>query len=156
MVNIVGLFIIILGFFSPFLSKGTLSSLLFFWLGFLLVLWPNRYLSKFSTWLKWARVGVLINIIGNLSFEFCLMLLRYNINLDYRLCIVSSWVFSPVKKLSEIIFPYKQVYVSGKGIGLVIPHFRVSLTSFLDIIIYIVIGIFLGRLILTMKGHKHK
>ncbi len=63
MMNIVGFIIILFGFFAPFVSNGLLDSVWFFWIGFFLFLHPVKYIKVSAKNLKWARKGLLANMI---------------------------------------------------------------------------------------------
>ena len=64
MINILGVIIIIVGFAEPFLTSLNLS-VLFFWIGFLALLSPSKFIPATANWNKWARIGLFTNVCVN-------------------------------------------------------------------------------------------
>jgi len=158
MINIFGFLIIICGFAAPFLSGGQIPSTFFFWAGFLLLLWPNRYLPKTSFWPKWARVGVVLNILGTLV----LLLFVYTIThissgyFAFLIVKVASFLFNPISTISDFLFPYDQVTMPDGSARFTVSFIRATVTSFCDVLAYILIGVALGKLILMKQSRTPK
>lgn len=151
MVNFIGFLIIICGFFAPFLlSEGKIPSIFFFWIGFLLLLWSNKYFRK-AVWPKWARIGLILNILG-MSFLFLLTELVLNTPLSsshfaFILLTIANWIFNPISNVFEFLYPYKQTIMPDGSIRFSISFLRGTVTSFFNVLVYIGIGIIFGRFI---------
>lgn len=158
MINLLGFLIILLGFFAPALSGGNIPSIFIFWIGFLLLLLPNKYLSKFSFWLKWARVGVVLNIIGVfLIFLFVKLITNTSLSAKYSLGILLSganWIVNPVSMLFKRLQPSPVMKMADGSIQLSINFYTAAVTDFFDILVYIVLGTILGKLILMKKTNE--
>lgn len=154
-INFFGLLIIICGFFAPFLSSGKLPSIVFFWVGFLLFLWPNKYFLKSSSWPKWARIGLLLNILGILLlFLFSSLIVNTTLSSSYLASIllkITSWIFTPISTIAELFFPYKQTKLPDGSVQFTISFLREILNSFFNVLVYIVIGIIIGTLFFKGK-----
>ena len=69
--KILGLLFFIIGFAAPFILQATFPNFLHassvstvsFWIGFLLILRPLNFRGKFSSYLKWARYAIWLNIV---------------------------------------------------------------------------------------------
>ncbi len=166
MINFLGFLIIICGFLAPFLSGGKMPSIFFFWVGFLLLFLPNKYFPKASGWLKWARIGLLLNVVGTLFLILFNVLAVYTSLFSSYLAHIllrgAGWILKPISGIFEILFPYNQSYNQVKmpdgGIIVVstitINFLRDTLTTFFDVLVYIGIGIALGKLILKKTSMK--
>ena len=147
---IIGCLSIIIGFFSLSISHGKISSTLFFWTGFFLILWPMKHIPELIVISKWARIGLIINIIGILFYSQCYALLTSG-NMNYTICMVARWIFNPIQIILEYIFPYKQIYVSDTEVGFAISHIRTTLTDFINILTFMGIAIVIGKIILQIE-----
>jgi len=164
MINWVGLVVILLGFFAPYIGNGWLPPTYLFWLGFLLLLWPSKYFSKVALWLKWARIGLLLDVaVTLLSYLFLTVVLKipllagnYFINILLR---VISWVSAPVNSIVKLFLPPYRIHMPDGSVQFTISFIGVSIISFLDVLIFILIGIIIGKLIsgkLDKRDHKEK
>ena len=150
MINFFGFLIIVCGFFVPFLTGGKLPSIVFFWVGFLLLLWPNKYLLKFSPWPKWARIGLLLNIFGILLLLlFSGLMANAELSSSYFAYILLrtiSWIFTPISNIFDLFFPYSQAKMPDGSIQFTISFLRGILTSFSNVLVYLGLGIIIGKL----------
>ncbi len=149
MINLGGFLIVICSFFVPFWSRGKVPSTFFFWLGFFLLLWPTKRFPNASTWLKWARIGLLINVIGNL-FTFFLGYFLINTSFaDSSLAdlffLGISWILNPIGGILDLLFPSNQVTMPDRSVHSAVSFLRATLTSFFDILVYIGIGFAIGE-----------
>jgi len=160
MINLLGALVIIFGFFSPFLiplpTGRTILSTVLLCIGFLLLLKANRKLTKVSVWLKWARIGVLVNILGFLLFLLITILVLNtsfsDTNFGHMLLVGTRWIFMPITSVSQIFFPYyEQIKMSDGSIGTKISFLRWTLTSFFNVLLYIVFAVIIGKLISTKR-----
>jgi hypothetical protein len=127
MIALLGALIIISGFLSPFFKKGEIPSSLFFWIGFLVLFASRRFYPRHELWMKWASRGVLLNAFGTLVLIQVIGILavskKYNI-----LAVVlkgGNYIFSPISMAVK---------------------FRSTVTSFLDVLVFIGLGIVVGKL----------
>ncbi len=109
MVNLSGALVIIFGFLSPFVvylpvGSSMLSTVLIY-IGFLLLLKPNKKLTK-AIWLKWGQVGALVNIIG---FVLLLLITVFVLNtsleisnLGYKILAGTYWTLMPITAIDEL------------------------------------------------------
>lgn len=155
MINISGLLIIFCGFAAPFLSGGQMPSVLFFWVGFLLLLWPNRYFLKTSPWLKWARIGLLLNILGTLFLLlFVYIVTHSSLSHSYFVSLMLNGVtliVNPISTIYDFLFPYNQIIMPDGSIQSTVSFFRATATSFCNVLTYILIGIALGKIITNKR-----
>lgn len=157
MINIVGFLIIIFAFFVPFISGGKVPSILIFWIGFFFLLLPNKNFPKASEWLKWARMGLLLNVLGTL-FLFLfgeLVVNTSSLSSSYFAQIilsVSSWIFQPVSRLFEVVFPYKQVRMPNGSVLSYISFLRGVITDFFNVLIFVGFCAIFGKLVSTKQN----
>jgi len=142
MIHIIGLLVIIAGFFTHYLIKFFAPSIFFFWVGFFLLLRPNRYLSSFGTWLNDARIGLLANLVVNLAsllygYFFTYFSIRIFLgDLGWFL----SRIASPIGTLYNLFFPVAHIKLADGTIMFTVTYLRSALTSFFDVVIYIFVG----------------
>jgi hypothetical protein len=150
-------FIIICGFAAPFLSGGQIPSILFFWVGFLLLLWPNKYFSETAAWLKWTRRGLVLNILGTIVLSlFGYVITHTSLSSSYFAFIIlkgASFVVSPVSRISDLLFPYAQMTRPDGSTQFTVSFVRSTVTSFCDVVLYMFIGFALWKII-TKKRSK--
>jgi hypothetical protein len=147
MINFLGFLIIICGFLAPFIRGWMMLSIFFFWVGFFLLFLPNRYFPKASGWLKWARIGLLLNVVWTfLVIIFAELVPPFSIYVVYIL-LGAFWISKPISSIFKILFPFNQVKMPDGSIIVGITSSFDTLTDFFDILVYIGIGIALGKLI---------
>ncbi|MEW6584411.1 MAG: hypothetical protein AB1442_02240 [Nitrospirota bacterium] len=155
MINFIGLFLVICGFLAPFLSAGRLPSIFFFWVGLLLLLWPDKHFAKRSAWVKWARIGLLLNVLGTLILIlFSKLVLNTGLSHSYFAYVfltIVNWIFNPITALFEVLFPYSKIEMAGGGIQFTTSFFRNILTSFFNVVVYIGSGIIFGKFVSRSK-----
>lgn len=154
--NIIGIIVIIIGFISAPLTNGRLPSILFYWLGFMLLLWPNINYPKASYLLKWARIGLVINILGTLLLVL-VSSIATNTALSFNSIVstflrVASLLLKPASSIVTRFFPYSQFQMPDGSIQFSISFIRGTITSFFDVLIYLFIGIVLGKFIAARQG----
>jgi hypothetical protein len=158
MINLFGFLLIIAGFIIPFLTDGQIRSTFFFLVGFLLLLWPNRYFPKMSFWLKWGRIGVILKIFGTLFLIlFFRLITQTSFSSSYFALLIlqiTSYIFSPFARIFDIILPKGQITMPDGSAQYTISFIRASVTSFCDILAYILIGIAIGKLIAMKQSKK--
>ncbi len=141
MLNLIGLALIICGFVAPYL-RGVQISQLFFWPGFLILLRPANPLLKTFAWPKWARIGVLLNIVTAIFFHVLIGLEYYG--LFDKLFIIMN----PIGPAIHFLFPIKL-----PAEKIIFGSFRSTIIIFLNLLIYIGLAILIGRLS-NIKRHK--
>jgi hypothetical protein len=149
-INIIGILIIILGFFSLSISDGELLPTYFFWPGFLLLLWPNKYTQKFSELVKWARIGIIIHLIGNSLGIFCYYFLFDTLLFQSYFGFVSfiflNSLLNPASSMIDYFFPYPQIELPDGSGEFFISYFRTIITGFFNVFSYLFVGVVIGRL----------
>jgi hypothetical protein len=155
MINLIGFLIVVCGFFAPFLSSGTIPASVFFWVGFLLLLWSNKFALEISTYLKWARIGLLLNVSGTFLL-FLLSSLAVNTSLfsNYFGFIIlkgAHWIINPITSLIAFFFPYDQVTMPDGSIRFSQSFIRAILSEFFDVLTYIVLALLIGKLLSARK-----
>lgn len=150
MINISGFLIIIFGFAAPFLSGGRVPSIFFFWAGFLLLLWPSRYFPKTSWRSKWARSGVVLNILGTLFLLLFVYIITHPFfsfgYFAFQIFKVVGLLFKPVSSISDFIFPQGQMIMPDGSARSTVSFIRATVTSFGDVLTYVFIGLIIGRI----------
>jgi len=151
MYSIIGILIVAFGFFTPYLSKGMISVTLFFWWGFLLFLSPGRKKTTLGDWMRWAKVGLVANIVGGIiSTIYSQFLLNTYLAKNFliaKVFLTLIWLTTPITQILALVFPYPQLNQSRNSdvAQFNIGFSRASVTSLLDIIFIMLIAIILGR-----------
>ncbi len=152
--SIIGILIILFGFFAPFISDGKLNSIPFFWIGFLLLVSPARNKSPATDWLGWAKIGLVANILGVIiSIIYSQVILNTFLAKNYisgKIISVLMWLVSPITQALATVLPYPRTDLSTNSeivVQFQISFSRSSVTSLLDIISIILIAIFIGKFV---------
>jgi hypothetical protein len=147
--NIIGILIVVLGFFSPFLSKGRVPPALFFWTGFLFLLRPIRYLPIKATWANWGRIGLLINVAASLFVILCTHIVEStDLSHSYlagKLLTAFYWIAAPIEQLFALLIPYPRFDLANGSVGFQISFTRGVLTDFFDIFSYVFLAVVIGN-----------
>jgi len=154
--NLIGFLIIICGFFAIPLSDWKVSPIYFFWLGFLLIFSRKQSTMKISPWRKWALLGLLLNVFGNLItllfyIDLIYPFLSKSHFISYTLSLAIHRLVSPVSFLLEIVFPYKKTIIYDGSVLFQFDLFRRTLEIFLDVFVYILFAVVIGKLISSKK-----
>ena len=151
-INISGIFLIILGFVAPYLIQNPIPSVIFFMLGFLLLMNKNERLGSYNTWLKYGKIGLLFNI------SFLLLLLissNYIISLESPLTIglftLAQYIANPIGSITDKIIPMQMVELADGSIATAISYNRITTTTFLNLLFYVLAGMFIGKLLYSSK-----
>ena len=152
MVNIVGIVIIILGFIAPFMSDGYAPSVIFFWVGFLMLLRPCKYISSSSKWPRYARIGLLLSVVMALVSLLCsYFIMYYPIHSNHGrilaggLSLNITRIAYPIRALYDFILPVPYFEQPDGSISFKISFMRTSLTSIFNILFYMIISVFIGK-----------
>ena len=147
MINIIGVVIIVLGFIAPFIIPAVayIPSSIFFWLGFLALLSSSKFIPKTANWNKWARAGLLANMLMYLTVMIIPFHLSIIFTLSYTLFELLRWICTPFSSLFNIFFPIESIKLLDGGTIYYVSGIRVATTSFIDILIYLTAGILIGR-----------
>ena len=152
MYSIIGILIVAFGFFVPYLSKDMISATLFFWLGFLLFLSPGRKKSTLGDWMRWAKVGLVANIVGGIiSIIYSQSLVNTYLAKTFlmaKLFLALMWLTTPITQIAALVFPYPQLNEpadSEIAVQFYMGLSRASVTSLLDIIFIMLIAVILGK-----------
>lgn len=143
--------VIIGGFSAPFLSDGEVPSTIFFWLGFLLFLWPGKYLSKKSSWIKWARIGLTIHVLGTLAMVLLVYTATHASFLSgyfvFLILKVSSSLLHPISTVFDLLVPNEQFKMPDGSFLIRTGFIRASVLSFCNILACILISVIAGKCI---------
>jgi hypothetical protein len=141
MINIIGLLIIVSGFFFPYFIKAHVPSTYFYWLGGLLSLNKGLIIGDEFRWAKWAQIGILINIalvIGMLAIDFLIgqgSITRF----EYWLYKILYWMSCPADAIGQYIFPYPETHQPNGSVCFKISYSRTVITAFLNVAIFALI-----------------
>jgi hypothetical protein len=156
MINIIGIVIIISGFFAPYLSSSNIPAMPFFWLGGLVFLNKGILIKSDATWMKWARIGILINI-----FFFIVMLATfYALNerpitsFVQRLSMVPYWLSKPATALGQQIPSFSEMRYSDDPVTFHIGFSRTAIADFLDVVAYMASAAAVGLLRMKTQANK--
>lgn len=154
--NLIGFLIIICGFFAIPLSNWKISPIYFFWLGFLLIFSRRQSTIKISPWRKWALLGLLLNVLGNLiELLFYIDLINPFLPkshfISFTLSLAINRLVSPVTFLLGVVFPYKKTILHDGSVLFQFDFYRKTLEIFLDVIAYILFAVVIGKLIASKR-----
>ena len=164
-VNIIGILIVIFGFFSPYLftvldasiylhSYG--HSVYFLWLGFLLMLHPSPRFHKYKPYLNWGRLGILLNMFLFFSyFIYSIILFQKSIyeGINITLMLLLKKLANPIRSIFDAIMAVPSTTFSDGSVQYSYSFIRASFTDFFNIIFFITLGICI-KYILDKKDNK--
>jgi hypothetical protein len=157
MIHIFGLIIVIAGFIVPFLSGGRVPYEFFFWFGFLLLLRPNKYFPPGRDWAKYARIGLLVHVLGILAVlnyrNLVVNTSLFDSYLAYLSLTAVNYIFNPISSLFRLIFPGQQFALQDGGITFT-SFIRGPITGFLNILLYVCVGAMIGKWKRTRSGRS--
>ena len=149
MINIFGLIIFIAGFVVPFLSGGRIPYDFFFWFGFLLLIRPNKYFPPGTGSAKYARIGLLVHVLGTLVilsyYTLVLSTSLSNSSSAYLSIKAVNYIVNPASSLFHLIFPREQFELTDARILFTISLMRSTITGFLNVLLYVCLGAIIGR-----------
>jgi hypothetical protein len=138
MINIIGLLIIVSGFFLPYFIKAHVPSTYFFWLGGLLSFNKGAIIRGELRWAKWAQIGILVNValvIGALTTDF--LIGQGSITrIEYWLSMALYWLSSPATAIGQYIFPYPEIHQPNGSVCFKISYSRTAITAFFNVAIF--------------------
>ena len=152
-VNIIGILIVIFGFFSPYLfpvldasiylhSYG--HSVYFLWLGFLLILHPSPRFHKYKPHLNWGRLGILLNMFLFFSshFIYSIILFQKSIyeGINITLMLLLKKLANPVRALFDAIIAVPSTTCSNGSVEFSYSFIRASFTDFFNILFFVTLG----------------
>lgn len=156
MIALLGALIIISGFLSPFFSKGKVPSILFFWIGFLVLFASRKYYPRYEPWMKWASRGVLLNAVGQLVLiqTLNIVLILKNNDIATKLLNCEYYILKPISNISQFLFPYHHVESAGGIVTFTMTYLKGSAQDFLDVLAYIGMGVLVGKLFLIRHANS--
>jgi hypothetical protein len=135
----------------------------FFWIGFFLLLNPVKYIKISAKNLKWARKGLLANMIICLILTMFFFLIPMNMKPIYSSIFLSDvysilgWIGNPVRKLYELISPIPSFESPDGVVTYYISFLRSTVTTFLNILLYLLAGVLVGKYINKDNvSHNHE
>jgi hypothetical protein len=143
MLNLLGILFIIFGFVAPhFLGYLPPGSMVFFWIAFFLLLWPTNPLLKTLNWPRWARIGLVGNVVVTIFFLVLIYLKNYEFFFRF------FYIPYPIATILHILFRDEiPLGVVGRTI--------ITISVFFNLLIYIGVAIILGKLIVR-KPQQNK
>jgi len=151
MINIVGILITISGFLAPHLTNGNIPAIPFFWIGGLVILNKGILIKSNATWMKWARIGILINIVLFVVMltTFYLLNERPITAFVQRLSMVPYWLSKPATALGQQLLPFPEMQHLDGSVTFHMGFSRTVIADFLDVAVFataaVVIGLFLKK-----------
>ena len=148
MINIVGIVIVVSGFFAPYLSNGRLPSTVFFWIGGLLLLNKGVLIKSETTWTKWARIGIWTNIALSLMMLaiFYLTIDRSMTTMGHWLSMIPYWLSRPATALGQQIFPFTETHHPDGSVSFHMGFARTVIADFIDVALFALISVLIGLL----------
>lgn len=151
MINIIGLLILVTGFFLPYLIDARLPSIYFFWLGGLLSLNKGMIIRSESRWPKWAQIGILSNIVLQIAMLVTSLAMGEGsiTRFEYWLSMLLYWFSNPATAIGQQIFPYPETRQLDGSVCFQISYSRTVITAFLNVAtfasLFAVIGLSLQK-----------
>ena len=148
MINIVGIVILILGFIAPYISGGSLPSIVFFWIGSLMCFNKGLLIRPDTPWAKWARIGILTNIaLSAMTFAtFSLIVGVILTSFEYWLSRIPYWLSAPATVIGQELFPAHETHRSDGSVLIHIGYLRVVVEDFLNVVIFALGSVVIGLL----------
>jgi hypothetical protein len=148
MINIVGIVIVVLGFFTPYLSDGRIPSTVLFWIGGLVFLNKGVLIKPETTWTKWARIGIWANIALFLMMlaTFYLTIGRSMTSLGHWLSMIPYWISRPATALGQQIFPFPETHHPDGSVSFHMGFARTVIADFLDVALFALVSVVIGLL----------
>jgi len=147
MINIIGLLIIIIGFFIPFYNVAYpyVSSIYFFWLGGLLCLNKGILIRRNFRWAKWAQIGILIHIaVSIINLVPTFLIEGFVSSFEFWLSQTLYWISSPATAIGQYMYPYPETPQLDGSVLIQISHIRSVITSFINVAIFALISSLIG------------
>jgi|AntAceMinimDraft_17_1070374.scaffolds.fasta_scaffold276533_1 hypothetical protein len=155
MINIVGVVIIAFGFYAPFIGAPFAAYVplsIIFWLGFLALLSPSKFIPETVNWNKWARSGLLANVLVCVVIRIIYFHYLVFISPIHILSELSYWISAPFSMLMGTVFPLEEIKLPNGVSSCSISFIRATTTTFVDILIYLIVGILIGKWLQTRRN----
>ena len=148
-INYAGILLIILGFSAPYLTNGFNPSIIFFWVGLLLLMNENEKHGKWNTALKYGKLGLLLNIILSL-----LLLIIFDSSLlqNQKFYTLAYYITNPISVLVDKIIPQQMTELPDGSLLVTISYIRSTLTKFLNLLFFVATGVLVGKYIKVITG----
>lgn len=148
MINIVGIVILILGFFAPYLSSGRFPSIVLFWIGGLVFLNKGVLIKPEITWSKWARIGIWVNIALFLIMlaTFYLTINRSMTTIEYWLSMIPYWLSRPATALGHQLFHSPGTHHLDGSVSFHVGFARTVIADFLNVALFALVSAVIGSL----------
>ena len=113
-----------------------------------MIIWTKEFTSQKPLIAKWARRGLLLHAIGLWLFMlfagFSVSAELYGNLLVRAVHQIGYLLLSPFNELSNILFPLSSIVKSDGSVHTEISFIRSTVPSFLNVLLYISIGAFIG------------
>jgi hypothetical protein len=156
MINIVGMVLLALGFFVPYLSDGRFPSTVLFWIGGLVFLNKGVLIKPDTTWPKWARIGILANIALFVLMlgTFFLANERSTTTFIHWLSMIPYWLAKPATALGQQVYPFSEIRHPDGSVTFHIGFTRTVIADFFDVGIFAMVAVAVG--LFWKKDKKNK
>lgn len=146
--NILGIVIVALGFFVPYVTSGRFPSTVLFWIGGLLFLSKGVLIKPQTSWVKWARNGIWANIALFLIMlaTFYLTVGRSMTKLIYWFSMLPYWLARPATALGQQLFPSPKTHLPDGSVLIHTGFLRTVMADFLDVLLFVLVAIVIGLL----------
>lgn len=141
MLKLICLALLVSGFIVPWLMHAPFSfSFIFFWSGLLLLLRTKKQYPETPSWTKWARIGILLNMVVTVS---SMILVRFEkLDLFHNI----EPIFNPFGQLVRLFSP------ASSPITMIVPG---EFIVFFTIMAYIGLAVLLGKVINKQSSREH-
>ena len=153
MINLIGILIVILGFFAPFiltdyrntfLYRGYGPAIYFFWIGFFLILNPLEKYGLKKEYAKWGRIAIIANIaLYWTHFAYAHILINLNImeGFNITLILLLKKICNPIRAIFDAIISVPAKTLDNGAIQFTYSYVRAMITDFFNILLFIIVGI---------------
>lgn len=149
-----GVFLIIIGFATPFVLRkiyptflyGPVPSTLCFWAGFLTMFRPFDNNDRLNPYLSWARYAILVNIaltILLVGYFYLIFYFDLRHSIGFHIMRIFSFVTNPIRTIFDIIVAKPTMQQADGSVLITTTFIRTLLTDFFNLIFYSFAGMFI-------------
>ncbi len=148
MINIVGIGILIFGFLAPYITDGHLPSIACFWIGGIMFFNKGMLIKPETQWVKWARIGILINVAMT-AVMFVIFTLINGVIMSpfwFWLSRIPYWLSAPANAIGQQLVPALETHRSDGSVFIHLGYLRIVVEDFLDVVIFASLFVAIGLL----------
>jgi len=148
MIHLIGIAILLLGFFIQPLSQETVPAQIVFWFGFYLILRFGKVPARYPVISRSALIGMTVHIAAVLIIVLIGKFIIYpgiphHAVWDFIMA-QGDWVAYPFTRVFMLSFPYNAIDFPNRSIDLIQVLAGSSVMSFLDTLVYVLGGTGVG------------